>query len=321
MDSDKLTRIQRELGIPDLLEQLVQKLSPTDRQSLMLEFYNRCAEKVELRHIFRNYLSNRFVKPATSNPLTLSIFDQIAFENAIKFNFRPIGLSPLAPLGTCSKMATVHQNKIVSTIRNSEVLSDTTNVLALEASKRRATILKEKTKSNKKVKLCTSHRVVRAQGLADPKHFAHFNLFSLVTAGKDVGNMVFEVESLKEQLWFYLALINQLSDFQFFKVEIKVTVLKNRSLKSKIKEHIFLPLKSRFSAVEFLFDDVREAGRGYYQSICFNIEMENVDGLKISLGDGGFTDWTQKIINNNKERFLISGFGSELACIHFRKEA
>ena len=47
--------------------------------------------------------------------------------------YEPVELSPLAPLGTSSVVGTVHQNKVVSTSRNSEVLSDPTNVLALEA--------------------------------------------------------------------------------------------------------------------------------------------------------------------------------------------
>ncbi len=29
------------------------------------------------------------------------------------------------------------------------------------------------------------------------------------------------------------------------------------------------------------------------------------------LVDGGFTDWTAKLLSNKKERFLISGLGSE----------
>lgn len=33
---------------------------------------------------------------------------------------------------------------------------------------------------------------------------------------------------------------------------------------------------------------------------------------EIDIADGGFTDWTQQLLNNKKERLLISGFGLSL---------
>ena len=38
------------------------------------------------------------------------------------------------------------------------------------------------------------------------------------------------------------------------------------------------------------------------------INMEK-DGNKIEIGDGGYVDWTQKMVNNKRERCLISGIG------------
>jgi hypothetical protein len=32
----------------------------------------------------------------------------------------------------------------------------------------------------------------------------------------------------------------------------------------------------------------------------------------VEIADGGFVDWTQQLLGNRKERFLISGFGLEL---------
>jgi len=50
--------------------------------------------------------------------------------------FEAVELSPLAPLGWCSSVALDSQNKIVSTARGTEVVSDPTNVLALECARR-----------------------------------------------------------------------------------------------------------------------------------------------------------------------------------------
>lgn len=207
-------------------------------------------------------------------------------------------------------MATVHQNKIVSTIRNSKIVSDPTNILALERTSRRLDLLKKDVKSNEPVRFGTSHRAVRAQPLADPKYFAHFKLFSMVTAGRALGNYDFELNHLFEHLEFYVLLTSQFPEFQYFNVKIKITDLTMGLLKERIQEKVVNPLKQKYEEVEVLFDDAPEAGRGYYQKVCFKADMENSKGWTFSLGDGGFTDWTPKIMNNKKERFLISGFGS-----------
>jgi hypothetical protein len=48
-----------------------------------------------------------------------------------------VELSPIAPLGTCSAVGPVSQNRIVSAMRSAEVVSDSTNALAVEAADRR----------------------------------------------------------------------------------------------------------------------------------------------------------------------------------------
>ena len=51
----------------------------------------------------------------------------------------------MGPLGTSSVMANVDRNWAVSTSRNTEVVSDATNVLALECAFRRKELLKTQT--------------------------------------------------------------------------------------------------------------------------------------------------------------------------------
>jgi hypothetical protein len=46
-------------------------------------------------------------------------------------------LSPVTPLGTCGVVGPVSQNRVVSTVRGTEVVSDSTNALAVEAATRR----------------------------------------------------------------------------------------------------------------------------------------------------------------------------------------
>jgi len=81
-------------------------------------------------------------------------------------------------LGTCTSVSAVDQNRIVSTVRSSEVVSDPTNVLALEAARRRQS-------SVDPVHLASCQRVLRAQRFIEPDASAHLVLFALVSSARD----------------------------------------------------------------------------------------------------------------------------------------
>jgi hypothetical protein len=54
----------------------------------------------------------------------------------------------------------------------------------------------------------------------------------------------------------------------------------------------------------------RESGRAYYRGLCFKVFAHQGGGSDmLEVGDGGFVDWTAKLLGNQKERLLISGYG------------
>jgi hypothetical protein len=59
---------------------------------------------------------------------------------------------------------------------------------------------------------------------------------------------------------------------------------------------------------DIVTDRDRAGGRGYYRDLCFKVSAL-VSGVPTEIGDGGFTDWTAKLLSNGKERLLISGYG------------
>ena len=63
--------------------------------------------------------------------------------------------------------------------------------------------------------------------------------------------------------------------------------------------------------MHFVFEMGRTGGIGYYQDIVVKIEAINSQGQKFQIADGGFVDWTQKLLSNKKERLLTSGIGTE----------
>ena len=129
-------RVQREAGVADLVEILAERIPPTDLQSLLLEVYRRRAARVSAADLLTRYAENRFTRPSAVDPVALAALELRAWAG-LPEGYQAIELSPLCPLGTNSAIATVDQNKVVTTIRNTEVVSDSTNVLALEAAERR----------------------------------------------------------------------------------------------------------------------------------------------------------------------------------------
>src|SRR5438067_1995245 len=136
MPDGLIARIEREAGVPDLLELLSTRLTPTDLQSLLIALHARLAESVTPSRLLAQYETNRFVRPSPADARLMSEVERVAWS-LLPAGYAPIELSPLCPLGTNSAVATVSQNKVVSTDRNTEVVADCTNVLALECALRR----------------------------------------------------------------------------------------------------------------------------------------------------------------------------------------
>lgn len=309
MSSPPVDRILRETNLPTLVDVLA-GLPPTDFQSLMLEVTKERAKGEKPGRILEQYRSNRFVQPSNVDPRTRLRFEQLAFEVASP-QFEPIDLAPVCPLGATSSLSTVSQNNVVATVRNTEVVSDSTNCMALECALRRRELLRHG-KPLERVRLCSAHRLTRAQTFSGPATFAHFQVFSLCTSGRDEGNSVFEFESLQEQISIYLRLLARMTALR---TRLELTDF-TESLGDELKERVMLPLVSQFP-VEVRLAPERVSGRGYYDRICFQIIAQMPNGEELSVADGGFTSWTAQLLSNQKERLLISGIGAQRMCSLF----
>ena len=219
-------------------------------------------------------------------------------------------ISPVAPLGCCSALAPVDQNNVLTTIRNTEVCSDPTNVLAMECAKLREQLLKIRETKFQKVKLCTSQRVLRTQPFEGKDSVAHFKLLSLCVAGRDEGAFNFEIDNLLIQLNYFIDLLNNLSQFGISISSIRILlIVYNPAIKEKLQYVIHHIGKDncnvKINAV--LYDNEQT----YYETLRYNIFATNYRGEEYFVCDGGFTGWTQKLLNNRKERLLTSGLGIE----------
>jgi len=292
------TIIAAKTGNEDLLERL-QQLPGTELNSILLELFRQRAAAVSPAELLQQLEKNRFVTPSSLDVIAFKELETAWLKLAAGNGFSPFILSPLTPLGTCAAFKTVDQNNIVSALRGTEVMSDATNVFALLIAQQY-----KQTKTKQPIKLVTAERLVRAQGLSQPGHTAHFGIFCMATGGFNNGGYSFETEQLGQHLGIHLSL---LSSFNKSDLSIKI-LLKEENGPLHTAIQTALEGISKEYATEII---QQQEPNAYYGLVQFKTFLQ-YKGNEINLSDGGFVDWTQQLLSNKKHRLLISGIGIEL---------
>jgi hypothetical protein len=311
-------RIEQEAGLPGLASILAQRLTPTDLQSFLLEVYRLRSSQLPPSAILSNYETNRFVRPAPVAAARLLKWEQVAFAQ-LPQEFTVLALSPVCPLGTNSAVAAIDQNWAVATVRNTEVVSDSTNVLALECAVRRRELLRSNPKSTDQVHLAASHRLLRAQHFQSPQQLAHFSIFSLCSAGRNQGGSQFELSTIGLHIRFYLRALRAFLGPDV-PLHVAVTDFHQPARDGVLETQLLSPIRSEFENVECVINDQRTRGRGYYLDLCFMIHASTPSGRRSELADGGSVNWTQQYLSSAKERLVISGLGSQRLCQEFASD-
>jgi hypothetical protein len=86
-----------------------------------------------------------------------------------------------------------------------------------------------------------------------------------------------------------------------------------------LEQNVCAPLREERDGVRLGFNLHRLTGLGYYQGPCFHIKARNDRGEAFALADGGFVNWTQRLLGDSKERLLTSAIGAERMCRMFRR--
>ncbi len=309
MNSKIIQNINKRSGISNLSNILVEKIKLSELKSLLMDVYRQKMSALNVTEVFRDYKNNRFVKPSSVNLKEFLSFDLKAFS-FLPPAFKTIALSPLAPLGSCSVLAGVPQNNIVTTTRNTELMADATNVLAMECAARREKLLKADSKSTECIKLCTSQRHTRTQSVENKNFTAHFTIMALCSAGRDEGNLIFEKESLQEHISFYFNVFENIADAHWIR-KISVNLYDyGEPGNDDITDVIEKLLKDEEKGEVIIYKN-SELGKHYYSRMRFSIFVTNEKNETHMHVDGGFTNWTAKLLKNNKERILTSGMGTE----------
>lgn len=309
MHSEILDSISRRVGVPDLLEILTTRLSGSELNSLLLEVFQQKSQKILPAELLKVYQTNRFVSPVDSDWLPFLEQELKMLQFAQKHGYEALELSPVSPLGTCSVVGTVHQHKVLTALRGTEVVADATNVLALESAARRQAYLQKNIKSSARVYLCTTHRHVRTPTIQIPGFTPHFKIFCLTTAGRDQGSYTFEKESVVEQLQFYWQLLIEILGFNPLKISLLLKKLHTDG-DAAIFDSVLEAIQINLPKFTYQVQEIPQAEANYYQGFQFKILLHLGENA-YDIGDGGLVNWTQQLLSNRKERFLISGIGTE----------
>ncbi|MGH8174837.1 MAG: hypothetical protein ACREV5_01080 [Steroidobacter sp.] len=290
---------------PAALAALARDLPASELWSLLLFVAEQRAAVRKPAGLLQQYEQDRFVGPACVDQRTQLEFDRHLFAAAGQFE--ALELAPMAPLGVCSVIAPTSQNRVVTTVRGAEVVSDPTNVLALESARR----LRADPASV--VKLATSHRCVRAQAVPkQPGFAAHFRLFCLTSAGREAKDQAFTVDSFVEHVRVHLSALDRLERHGYLFPNRAIQVLstdRGRALAERI-----------IASLSDVSNDIAHQAltKTYYDGLRFTISARSSSGATVPLIDGGAFDWVAKLAANRKFVFVASAIGSQLAAQLFR---
>jgi len=289
---------------PGTYDALTDGLSGSRLWSLLLDVAEARAVRRLPAELMEQWGRDRFVQLGVADQRTTIDVDGHLLRAASAFE--SIELSPVAPLGACAIMGHASQNKVLSALRGTEVVSDPTNVMALECARR----LRRDPAAI--VRLATSHRCVRAQAIPrQPGFTAHFRIFCLATAGVEQQNHKRVVDAITEQITVMIGALDQLEQHGFSFPDRRITLL-TTSERAALGDRIVAALEDYAVARAVLEHPY------YNHGLRFQIAARSNEGIELPLIDGGAFDWVGKLTSNSRAVYVASGLGSQIVPLMFR---
>lgn len=175
--------------------------------STIMDIFSQRAKDISPSTILKNYQNKHALyEPAKIDPRIYNEISNIFFDS-VDSNFECIELSPINPFGLNATLTATNQNNVLSSARNSEVVSDSSIVMALECAYRIRNL------KVSQVNLASSTRLLRTQKYGNGKksHWSqHFRACSLVSSFRNTANNMFL--SLQLQLDSWLKVLENLKE-------------------------------------------------------------------------------------------------------------
>ncbi|MEL6671043.1 MAG: hypothetical protein AAFR61_02595 [Bacteroidota bacterium] len=297
MNPQLLKRLLEQQGSQDVFSFLTEGLSLADLNSLLLAVYQKRTKALSPAAVLRNYQLNRLVQPVDVDEADLVDFEQKMKQVLPAFGMETVSFGPVAPLGSCSVVGEVDQNNVLTALRQTEVVSDVTNLLALEIAWRK------RAGESGDIHLSASHRHLRTQHYEQAGFTAHFRVLSLASAGRDRGGGRFELAAMTLHLEAYQHMLTK--GLGLPEEHIRLFI---RSQAETDRYGLAASLQERWPGLAW--KAWKREDFSYYQGWQIGLSLR-IGGEWFEVMDGGWVDWTQQYLQNRKERLLISGIGTE----------
>jgi hypothetical protein len=283
--------------------------SSSESRPFLMELARRQASRKRASDVLAQFRRDRFVAPSPLDQRLAHRLDGLALDAAAAYE--AVLLSPVAPLGCCSAIAPGSQDRIVSTLRGTEVVSDPTNVMALLCADRLRLAA-----ATRAVRLCTVHQTLRAQPLAaKAAHTQHFRMFALVDAGYGLAGDQFEVDAITAQLTVFDRLFDSAERALGVTFGNRSALLRFSAPRRVPIERLAARLASELSHVRVTCEPFEAA---YYDGVRVSFGADAASGGHVPIGDIGVFDWIARLNNDKRLRFVAGGFGLQLVPLLFK---
>ncbi len=277
------TKVWRRLG-SHARDALLKGLTSVELRTILADVARARAGALTPADLIKRWREDPTLAPSTVDPRAVLTLTQQLWQ-AVPPDFAGVTLSPLTSLGTGSHLGGRGQNRVITTMRGTELIADPTHALALEASKLRRN-------GHARVHLATHARATHAP---DPgEGAAHELMFALCSSAPDGGGMSTEAELLDLHLDYWREVMGALVPHG----RVQLVVWDNT---------LGQLLESRGSRDDLIVVQApdKTPWRNPYAAAAFRLVADGEHA--VLLGDGGFVPWTQALTRNRKDRCLVSG--------------
>jgi hypothetical protein len=285
--------------------------SPSTTRGELLRLLREQSGRRRPADLLEQYARDAYVAPSMLDQRLANALDRLALDAADGFD--AVLLSPVAPLGTNSVVAPTSQDRTLSTTRGTEVVSDPTNVLALECAKR---LLDAPTRPAPVVRLATVHQTLRAQSLSndDGTHSRHFRLFALAESGAGLPEDEFEVQAVARQLQVYDRLFDACEHAMSVAFPHRRAIVRVDGRGPALAERVVHRLGEVLPHVEVTSEPLEST---YYAGLRVGFGADGRSGEFAEIADLGRLDWVAQLTSDRRNRFIASGFGIQLVPLLF----
>lgn len=231
-----IERILSNMGLGNIVEALSsENIDWADFHTLLLYILENRIHNINPVDIMKNYKENRFSATASVNQKELLEIDRMLYK-VLPGYFSAIELSPVSAIGANSVLAPLDPKITLSTIRNLEVVSDSSMALSIECAHRRR--LLKTLRENTEIHLATSHRMLRLQKFSkDSSLTTHFRAFALASAARDTeGLNSFELSSISAHIKTWLDFLIQSLDSGYEAKNISVAISDIRLIEKVVSD-------------------------------------------------------------------------------------